>query len=288
MIDLIHLNQENKIGAKTKIIKDETACIGRLQYMVEEQNNIRWHGVSSVDKSKILKIIETCKFMDSKVNGTKFPDFVSEIGYIEHFQVSSAKEKDDSSICREALGVLESQNEKKLKELKSNGLFIDSESNSITYNDFSKEYFEKSFKRVWNKHIESLNTAIKEQRINGTCIFLIDYIEDGLVMDVTISDKIQKKLYNKYSKLYPYLWHLSRYRSQYSIALDKDILEYVKDNAHEVDFIIFINCMHFVDIIDIHKILPMMSILNKPETYACDVTYVLNSTRTVIEQSQEQ
>ena len=162
-----------------------------------------------------------------------FPDFIFDNGFIEHFQVSSAKEtskgscfKQEESNYKRATDKAceESQGQWQREEFKPNTIMT--KAYDLIYDENSYEYFVNSFKRNFKKHIESLKKC-NAQNKNG--IFLIEHTEAMLFIDGT----------------YPVV--------PYRLFFDKDVLEYLYQFKDLLKYVVYTD-RERVDVIKISVI----------------------------------
>ena len=116
----------------------------------------------------------------SNENLSEFPDFIFERGFIEHFQVTSAKETSKGDKHR----ISEAQFEKESQEEYGNNQreFLGSKPNPGTFYtkvlemvspEYSYENFVDSFKRNFDHHIQRLDKYDGDKSVG---IFLLEYI----------------------------------------------------------------------------------------------------------------
>ena len=162
-----------------------------------------------------------------------FPDFIFDSGFIEHFQVSSAKEtskgscfKQEESNYKRATDKAceESQEQWQREEFKPNTIMT--KAYDLIYDENSYEYFVNSFKRNFEKHVGSLK-EYGGQKENG--IFLIEHTSAMLFVDGT----------------YPVV--------PYRLFFDKGVLEYVYQFKDLLKYVVYTD-RERVDVIKISVI----------------------------------
>lgn len=176
---------------------------------------------------------------------SKFPDFLIEGGFIEHFQVSAAKENKKGSEHNIAVNDFE----------KSSALAFEQEKNKFLQSpprvnpkidtfdlrvvvqemaspEYSYDEFICSFKRNFEKHIKSL----KDYKGNkSTGIFLIELVGANITV-------IQN----------------NQFREFYCLAIDKEILTYLKQYTEYLNFIIFVSADSY-ELLDLNKISKLLN-----------------------------
>ena len=184
------------------------------------------------DKQEIINIVVNID--QSQKDDSRFPDFTFANGFIEHFQISGKKENSKGSEYnirekelndeKEAI----STNFKKecLNTEPSNKLVV--ESNQSIDEDYSHEYFINSFKRQWNKHINSLNKYDNNKEIS---IFMIEY--KGATLTI--------KEGNKFIEFY-------------KIYKDKQVIEFISSYKNQIKYVIYID-NNGCQIIEIKKVI---------------------------------
>lgn len=166
-------------------------------------------------------------------NSSEFPDFIFENGFIEHFQVTSAKETKKGAKVAEAITYFEKDCELVDEEM-SKTLTLSHEVNQFYTHQMemncpecSYEYYEKSFKKNFEHHIESLE---RYTEANNVGIFLIE--QSG--SPITILKE------NKFVDLY----HLQ---------MDASLLDYLYQYKDKVQYVVFYH-QTFCDIISLKDI----------------------------------
>ena len=148
-----------------------------------------------------------------------FPDFIFDSGFIEHFQVYSAKETFKGSCFKQEeskykrttdKACKESQEQWKKEEFSPNTIL--SKSYDLIYDKNSYENFVNSFKRNFEKHVGSLK-KYGGQNKNG--IFLIEHTSAMLFVDGT----------------YPVV--------PYRLYFDKGVLEYVYQFKDLLKYVVY-------------------------------------------------
>lgn len=173
-----------------------------------------------------------------------FPDFIFPNGFIEHFQVSAAKETKKGSAHNIAVNDFEQSSNKAFDQEREKFLQSPPRKNAsidtydmkvITYEMASPEYsydsFVRSFKKNFEKHLKSLQKYNGEKNIG---IFLIELVGSG----VTVMQNDQFKVF-------------------YRLSIDKDLLEYVNEFSEYLKYIVFANSEDY-EFLDIKNIPTML------------------------------
>ena len=152
--------------------EQEQKCLDTVKSILRTKKNC----LDCLDENDdLLKNINLAK---ANKQASKFPDFVFEGGFIEHFQVSASKETAKGSSFKHKESKYKIQTEQKCQEYQSQWMsepfrpntFI-SIPHEVIFDENSYEYFVNSFKRNFEKHIESLK-KYDGQKQEG--IFLIE------------------------------------------------------------------------------------------------------------------
>lgn len=173
-----------------------------------------------------------------------FPDFIFPNGFIEHFQVSAAKETKKGSAHNIAVNDFEQSSNKAFDQEREKFLQSPPRKNAsidtydmkvITHEMASPEYsydsFVRSFKKNFEKHLKSLQKYNGEKNIG---IFLIELVGAG----VTVMQNDQFKVF-------------------YRLSIDKDLLEYVNEFSEYLKYIVFANSEDY-EFLDIKNIPTML------------------------------
>ena len=210
--------------------KDELDCLNAVKKCLLSKR---------IDK-KLLKCFSTAKVNEKT---TEFPDFICDGGFIEHFQVSAAKENRKGSFHNITANEFEryynealNNNCNEAVESKAKNLYdlsptyelsVDKMSWKSAPGEYSYDYFIESIKKNLINHIESLhrcNVGIQ------TCIFMAQYVGSRIY----IEDK-------------------GKFSAVYTIAKDRNLLNYLTLYKSDLDYflIVYNDC---IDIIDMSKI----------------------------------
>ena len=191
----------------------------------------------------------------ANTQASRFPDFVFEGGFIEHFQVSTAKETSKGSAFKREEDEYKRQTEKDCQEYTRQWKSEPFRPNTITtipyeltFDKNSYEYFMVSFKRNFENHIDSLK-KYNGQKEKG--IFLIEQTGGMLFIDGT----------------YPTV--------SYSLFFDKNLLEYIYKFKDVLQYVVFTNG-EYVDIVKLGRIPKIMQYVPKEISFkagqTCSIT----------------
>lgn len=183
---------------------------------------------------------------------SEFPDFTSDRGFVEHFQVSSSEitkragalHKKEYAEFQKVANQKERQLMDEMNEHPESGK-IETLTQVFTYPRHSYEYFCTSFKKTWEHHAESLDQY-------GGCkdmaAFMIEYQEHTLHM---CEDFSELKLKEKIS--YGDLFKGERY-SYYRLSRDKNLLNYIYGYKGKIDYVVMVTDDELPEIIKVENI----------------------------------
>lgn len=189
----------------------EECCFDKAKTQL--QNSPIFSALLEEDKQKLFNAFSNAKRNSDK---TCFPDFVFDEGFIEHFQVTSSKEGRKGSRLKQKESEFK-RNQKSPEELIAETSPVFSTQFANTYSeemqspDFSFEDFQASFKRNWEKHIESLDKYAGKKDVG---IFLIEYTDVCMFRENTPANP-------------------------YHLYLDKTLLLYVYAFRDKISFVVF-------------------------------------------------
>lgn len=172
-------------------------------------------------------------------NESKFPDFVFENGFIEHFQITSSKtaRKGGATHKREERKFqkrVSEETEKLQQEWNETPSYSEVRSKSWVFNnpEHSYDYLKKSFQSVWKHHIDSLHKYLGNQDVS---IFLVEYTEFALAMTEQVyTDWIDGMSQGD-------MREEEKFKC-YRLSRDKDMLNFLYQYKDEVDYVAFVYC----------------------------------------------
>ena len=206
---------------------------------------------------------------------SEFPDFTSDRGFVEHFQVSSSEitkragalHKKEYAEFQKVANQKERQLMDEMNEHPESGK-IETLTQVFTYPRHSYEYFCTSFKKTWEHHAESLDQY-------GGCkdmaAFMIEYQEHTLHM---CEDFSELKLKEKIS--YGDLFKGERY-SYYQLSRDKNLLNYIYGYKGKIDYVVMVTDDELPEIIKVENI-PELLKLN-PHGFLIESTMCMSEMR---------
>jgi hypothetical protein len=206
---------------------------------------------------------------------SEFPDFTSDRGFVEHFQVSSSEitkragalHKKEYAEFQKVANQKERQLMDEMNEHPESGK-IETLTQVFTYPRHSYEYFCTSFKKTWEHHAESLDQY-------GGCkdmaAFMIEYQEHTLHM---CEDFSELKLKEKIS--YGDLLKCEHY-SYYRLSRDKNILNYIYGYKDKIDYVVMVTGDELPEIIKVENI-PELLKLN-PHGFLIESTMCMSEMR---------
>lgn len=206
---------------------------------------------------------------------SEFPDFTSDRGFVEHFQVSSSEitkragalHKKEYAEFQKVANQKERQLMDEMNEHPESGK-IETLTQVFTYSRHSYEYFCTSFKKTWEHHAESLDQY-------GGCkdmaAFMIEYQEHTLHM---CEDFSELKLKEKIS--YGDLFKGERY-SYYRLSRDKNLLNYIYGYKGKIDYVVMVTDDELPEIIKVENI-PELLKLN-PHGFLIESTMCMSEMR---------
>lgn len=208
--------------------EQEQKCIDFVRKQLEENK------FNSLLPNKDIDIIRQI-FHTAKPNShlSEFPDFIFENGFIEHFQVTSAKETKKGSKSAEASASFEkeceSANEEMLKTLMQSHEVNQFYTHQMEMDcpECSYEYYEKSFKKNFEHHIESLERYTGAKNVG---IFLIEQSGSPIT-----------------------IWKDNKSADFYHLQMDASLLDYLYQYKDKVQYVLLCH-QEFCDIISLKDI----------------------------------
>lgn len=171
-------------------------------------------------------------------DASRFPDFIFENGFIEHFQVTSSAvtkkgakhTKKESEFHRR----VDADTEKLKAEWNETPSFdaVRSKSWAFTNPTHSYEFLADSFKHNWEHHMESYGKYTGSKQIG---IFMVEYPEFALAMCENVYqdwiDGMSQGDMREQEKF-----------KEYRLSRDKKLLQYVYQFKDKIKYVIFLNC----------------------------------------------
>ena len=233
----------------------ESKCLEAVKSVLISHDNI-CYACSLEEEDIIQRLFKTAR-PNSDLN--KFPDFICENGFIEHFEVTSShSNRNGSTMRREQSEFFKDFNEKEstLKaEMNETPCY---EGKTITkstwYSEHSYDNYYKSFKARWEHHIDSLS---QYDGCKAVGCFMIQYDDSALTLDNNC-EALKTGLF------YGDLVERPQYRG-YRLTHDERILEYIYQFKDMIHFVAFYNndcfsgeCCEIISVENIPEILKII------------------------------
>lgn len=191
-------------------------------------------------------------------NLNDFPDFVSDKGIIEHFQVTSSqiKRKGGSEHQRKhaefqkQVDAEESAWKEKMQQSPS-PYEVQSMKHGFQYPKHSYQDFIKSFKKNWEHHVSRIDAYKGHKDIT---IFMVEYLDGALHMceNFTVSDLKKDAFWGDMLRQEKYAY--------YRLSLDKELLNYIYTFKNKVDYVVLVTDMAAPEVIQIDTIPDLMKL----------------------------
>lgn len=232
----------------------ELTCLNLVKEAYE--SNTCLFGLEINDKDTLWHLLENC----TSNKDTKFPDFIGDQGFIEHFQISSSKTTKRGQEHTKQLNQFKKQSENIINNLNHEEIDIHKPleiahiTNIMKYPEHSYEYLLESLKSAWNKHLNSLKNY---KGPNSIKVFMVQYDDIGaLQMYENYPSEIKGISIGDFPK---------HETIDYRFTRDNNILDYLYKYNQIIDYAIFISYNKYVEIIKISNI-PKLKKMN-PFTY---------------------
>lgn len=195
--------------------------------------------------------------LEAKANPQKsrFPDFLFETGFIEHFRVTAAKEDKKGSELKKAEVGFKKECEKqmcilqdRMEQAPGPGVIV--QAPEMRYDQNSYRFFFDSFKKNWTHHIKSFEQYDGEKRVG---VFLIE--SEATSFKEMINGKYSGRLYR--------------------IQDDKDLLEFIFPYRDQIQYVIFEGAQLF-EIIEIDLIPELIKRIPNGLSFDPGVQYITN------------
>lgn len=228
--------------------EQEEKCLNTVRSILRTRKNC----LGCLDENDNL--LQNINLAQANEQASKFPDFVFEGGFIEHFQVSASQETSKGSSFKQKESEFKRQMKKDCQKNQLQWMSEPFRSNTITtiphelkFETNSYEYFVDSFKRNFENHIESLK-KYGGQKEEG--IFLIELTDASLFVDGT----------------YP--------TETYSLFHDKNLMEYLFTFNGVLKYVVFTNG-EYLDLVKISNIPKIMKYVPN------EIVFKAGSTRSI-------
>ena len=202
-----------------------------------------------------------------------FPDFISDVGFVEHFQITSSDITKAGAGYRKAFSLYEKEFEKEVKQLqdkmneKPSYDKVQSVNKVFSYRErHSHENLIMSLKQSVGKHIRS-----EEQYdgIKANKVFLIEYNELSLKLQIDYPNVKPERVYGDLLR--------REEKTDYRFSRDKEALWYLYEQRDYIDYVVYATDYLFeiIKVEDIPEILKLL--VNDYEIHPVMVT-TLSST----------
>ena len=260
----------------------ERSCFNAVNAILN--NNRICYGCSHDAELLIKEIFSTA---NQNPTWNKFPDFICDNGFIEHFEVTSSYSNRNGSTMKRELDCLKKEVKTKDEALKAEVEVTPCyEGKTITtdtwHSDHSYDYFCISFKRAWDNHIE------KYDKYNGDkskSVFMIQYNDSALVTGAVLPDIKTGIYYGELLKQPDY--------NGYRLIYDNELLEYIYQYKDKIRYVAFFNNDWFhgkkCDIICVEIIPEILKIVKGKYMFHCAkvgtscTTHVISIPNSIIE-----
>lgn len=211
-------------------VSDEEFYKNPLLYFEFSQNAF---GLSYEDEIEVADILRKAK---PNEKSSEFPDFIFENGFIEHFQITASKETKKGAEQARAENDFErraERNERVFQEDCNNNPDFENIRSVRTTMDVPErggEYLHSSFKKNFEKHINSFEKYNKDTKVG---IFMIENFEFSVTMFENIGDGLKEHI--SYGDL-----RQAQEFSCYRLSRDKELLKYLYDYKDKIKYIIYV------------------------------------------------
>ncbi|MEI3606914.1 hypothetical protein SPD48_14515 [Pseudogracilibacillus sp. SE30717A] len=186
------------------------------------KNNIQENNCYGMSKQQFIEIQNWLKDAKPNENSNKFPDFIFNDGFIEHFAVTSSFEGKKGAKQKKESMQFKSKSEanfiKNLDSCEEDTLV--SKSFARPFEQHSHSNIVKSIKRNWEKHIKNYEKSNFQSKHS---IFLLEYTDNNIHTAICVE--------NEPSKVF----------DSYRISADKELLNWIYKFKDKIDYLILIN-----------------------------------------------
>lgn len=218
-------------------------------------------GGTTEDFEQLKKLVFTCKIDEKQ---TKFPDFIGENGFIEHFQITSSKTTKKGQVHAKKMSKLKREDELTIDDIKNHS--VDSENsdgvykytNLMMYPNHDYSCLVDSIKKTWNNHLKKLESYNGPKEIK---VFMIQY-----------NDICALQMFEEYPAGVEgmYMGDFPKHKAIcYRISRDNNILDILYESKDKIDYVIFKSYSN-LEIIKL-KSIPVLKKLN-PYPYKIEGT----------------
>lgn len=203
-------------------------------WFVNSECHKSYFGLTENDREEFENILWTAK---PNSDLSKFPDFIFENGFIEHFQITSSRTNRKGSVHQKEESVFRSKVESETKKIKQEWnetpSFDEVRSKSWGHPnpEHSYEFLIDSFKSNWEHHMESYKKYTESKQIG---IFMVEYPEVALAMcEDVYHDWINGMSHGDMRR--------QEHFNEYRLSRDKQLLNYIHQFKDDIKYVIFLN-----------------------------------------------
>lgn len=227
---------ENPFTHKTYLgVSDDEFKKDRI-LLVNSECHKSYFGLTENDREEFESILRTAK---PNPDLSRFPDFVFDNGFIEHFQITSSKVTGKGATHTRKGSEFRRTVDTETKEIESEWSEtpsfdeVRSKSWEFPNPEHSYKFLFTSFKSNWEHHMESYAKYTGSKQIG---MFMIEYPEFALAMCENIyQDWIDGMSQGDMREQEDF--------KEYRLSRDKNLLQYVYQFKDEVQYVVFLNHM---------------------------------------------
>jgi len=227
----------------------ELRCLNLVRNSLE--NEAIYYAMDMSDCNQIKSMFLSAV---SNSKSSQFPDFLCNLGFIEHFQISSGKTTKKGSLHKEAIAKFNSGFETGLEKFKNETECrgVDSGqsySQIIEYSGHSYDNLVNSLQKTFKHHIDSFHKYRGNKNIG---VFLIEYNEMAMSM---IEDCYVDVHEMRIGDL-----HKQEHFNDYRLSRDKAMLDFIYEYRNDIQYVVYL-CKTAIEIISVNHIPNLKSLL---------------------------
>lgn len=229
---------ENPFTHKTYLDVSDDEFKDERTWFINLDCHKSYFGLLESDRAEFESILRTAK---PNPDLSKFPDFVFDNGFIEHFQITSSQTNRKGSVHKKEESIfiskVESETEKIMQEWNETPSFDKVRSKSWVHTNpvHTYDFLVDSFRSNWEHHLESCKKYTDLKEIG---IFMIEYSEVALSMCEDVYhgwiDGMSQGDMREQEEF-----------KEYRLSRDKNLLEYVYQFIDNIKYVIFVNHTRF-------------------------------------------
>ncbi|MCI8565729.1 MAG: hypothetical protein HFH61_04860 [Lachnospiraceae bacterium] len=222
-------------------------------WLVNSECHKSYFGLEENNREEFESVLRVAQ---ANLDASRFPDFIFENGFIEHFQVTSSPTTRRGATHTRKESEFHRTVDIETKEIESewNGTpsFDKVRSKSWAFSNpiHSYEFLSDSFRSNWQHHMESYKKYTGSKQIG---IFMVEYPEIALTMRENVYhdwiDGMSQGDMREQEKF-----------KEYRLSRDKKLLEYIYQFKNEIQYVIFLNQVR-VEVIRTENILYLIKLL---------------------------